>query len=388
MKGIKVVQVAWNWINESGGAAQSIANFQNALGSFVVSFTRDNASPYKGSEQVKQLHIPYHESTVNRYSYTRSPLKQLAEQTLIDADLIVCHGFYRYHFDWAARIAKQHNIPYWVIPHGSLDPYVFTYRSISKKVWFRLLGNESFSNAAAFIFATESERDKSYIRVPLEISRVIHWPVKYINTQNRVEAKSRVRKEHNIPPNAKVLLFIGRIHPMKRPVETIRCVATCGSDKVYLMVMGPDSDVLSSAECNKLCINNGYKNIRFISPVYNQEKYDYYMAADAFISLSHRENFGYTVAEALLSGIPVILSPGNDLSKDIRHLNCGWLLEDDSPENATRVVNEFVETPGEQLVEMGGRGQKWARAELSPERFKSQIQALALDTVEKAKLTH
>jgi glycosyltransferase involved in cell wall biosynthesis len=112
------------------------------------------------------------------------------------------------------------------------------------------------------------------------------------------------------------------------------------------------------------------------------------MAADAFISLSHRENFGYTVAEALSSGIPVILSPGNNLSYDIRHLNCGWLLADDNPVTAIKAVNEFAVTPGEQLVEMGRRGQQWAQAELSPEMFKSQLHVLALEPVEKAKQTH
>lgn len=385
---INVIQVTWNWIKESGGGAQSVLDFAELLNSPVISFTKESSGQNICSETVNQLHIPYMDIELNRYAYSCSPVKQQAEKVLSNANLIIIHGFYRYHFDWAVSIAKKNNIPYWIIPHGSLDPYVFTYRSLPKKLWYSLKGEKSFSDADAIIFATKSEKDKSLMMSQTEKSKVIHWPVDRVETKNSVEAKFRIRKENNIPHDAKVLIFIGRFHPMKRPVETIKAVAACNANNVYLMMMGPDSDVLTAADCNNFCVKNNYENIRFIEPVFGKEKYDYYMAADAFISLSHRENFGYTVAEALSSGIPVILSPGNDLSKDIKHLSCGWLLAEDNPKSACSAVNEFAVTPVEQLVEMGLRGQQWARAELSPEWFKSQIQALALETVEKTKLKH
>ncbi len=375
MLNLKVVQVGWNWINESGGAAQSILNVSKAFNSTVISFTKKNGRPFFGSETIKQLHIRYNEFLINRYFYSQSPIKQQAEMLLVNADLIIIHGFYRYHFDWAVNIANKNKIPYWIIPHGSLDPYVFSYRTLVKKIWFTFRGNKSFENAKRVIFATESERDKSQILVPSEKSIIVHWPVECVNTQGRAEAKIRVRTGHNIPLDAKVLLFMGRFHPMKRPIETIDAVASCNSDNVYLMMIGPDSDVLTAAECNKYCIDNGYKNIHFINPLFSREKYDYYMASDAFISLSRRENFGYSVAEALSSGIPVILSPGNDLSKDVRQLNCGWLLADDNLDSAKKAINEFAVTSSELLVEMGRRGQQWAHEELSFELFRSNIRS-------------
>jgi glycosyltransferase involved in cell wall biosynthesis len=376
MLNLKVVQVGWNWINELGGAAQSVSNFQKALGSFVVSFTKENGGLYRGSENVKQLHIPYADCNINRYSYSRSPLKEQAEQVLIEADLIVCHGFYRYHFDWAVKIAKQHNIPYWIIPHGSLDPYVFTYRALSKKIWFALKGNKSFADASALIFATESEREKAQIYAAVDRSHVIHWPVEYVYTDNRETIKTKIRKKLNIPAEAKVLIYIGRFHPMKRPIDTISAVAACKNNNLYLIMIGPDSDVLTAAECKKYCQDNDIANVCFVKAVYGQEKFDYYLAVDAFISLSHRENFGYTVAEALSSGIPVILSPGNDLGNDIKLLGCGWLLEDNSLRIATKAVSEFASTPRKQLADMGLRGQEWARSELSWLSFNSKIQKL------------
>lgn len=387
MRNLSAVQVGWNWIKESGGAAQSVLDFSKALDSMVISFTNEHGCHFFENDSRRQLHIPYRENFLNKFSYTNSPIKRQAENILFGTDLILIHGFYRYHFDWAVSIANRYSIPFWILPHGSLDPYVFTYRGLAKKLWLLFKGNKSFANAKHVIFATESEKDKSYVQVSPEKSIVIHWPVDPVNTHGSAEVKLRVRMEHDIPHDAKVLLFIGRFHFMKRPMETIKCVASCNLDDVYLMMMGPDSDVLTAVDCNDYCKKIGYTNVRFINPVFSLKKYDYFIAANAFISLSYRENFGYTVAESLLSGIPVILSPGNDLSKDIRHLNCGWFLTDDNLESASRAVNDFAATPGEQLVEMGRRGQEWAQTELSPEMFKSQMQALALETVKKAKQT-
>lgn len=381
MRALKVVQVAWNWVDELGGAALSVYQFAKVFDSLVVSFTQEPCGTYSGGGLISQIQIPYSNSMYNRYSYSSSPLKKQAEKELAAADLIICHGFYRYHFDWAVAIARRNNIPYWIVPHGSLDPFVFTYRKFSKFLWFALKGNKGFADAGAIVFSTEAERTKASLRIAAERSEVIHWPVEYVATDNRLAAKSRIRTLHNIPIDASVLLYIARFHPSKRPIETIKAVTTAGQKNVYLLMVGPDSDVMTANDCKDFCAQNGAENVRFIEPVYGRGKFDYFMAADAFISLSHKENFGFSLAEALAAGIPVILSPGNDLVHDICHLNCGWLLVDDHLESAIKAVVEFAATPEKQLIEMGLRGQEWARTELSLERFKSQLRALALETV-------
>lgn len=381
MKSINVVQVAWNWVSESGGAAQSIANFQKALGSYVISFTREHSGNYHNSESVRQLHVPYKQSIINRYSYSVSPLKAKAANVLLSADLLVIHGFYRYHFDWAVRIAKQNGIPYWIIPHGSLDPYVFTYRSISKKLWFRLLGENAFDNASAFVFSTTSEMLKSELKVNPDVSHVIHWPVDSVNTENKEQVKREVRSQLDIPINARVLIYFGRIHPIKRPVETIQAMAACKDSNLYLIVVGPDSDVLSASECERYCSLNNITNVRFVKPIYGLDKFNYFMAADAFISLSFKENFGYTVAESLSVGLPVILSPGIDLGNDLKDIGCSLILSDNNLDSAVTVLKRFCEMPSDILLDMGARGLDWAKAELSRESFNNKIQSLAQKTV-------
>ena len=162
--------------------------------------------------------------------------------------------------------------------------------------------------AACVVFATEREREKAQPFLRGVESRVIHWPVEYVDTSMQALARERLRMRHKISHDMKLLLYLGRLHPMKRPLETIEAIGQCADCNLHLLVVGPDSDVLTRAECEQFCIERHIENVHFDEPVYGVEKYDYYMGTDGFINSSHRENFGYTVAEALACGKPVILS--------------------------------------------------------------------------------
>ncbi len=387
MQKFNVVQIAYNCSNENAGTSQAIFNFDEVFHSQIISFSRDANLEFSSDACLRQFNIPYYDSPINRYSYTWSSKKKQAQQLIATADLVICHGLFRYHIDWAIGLAVKNDIPFWIIPHGSLDPYVFTYRKLSKKIWLTLKGNREFAKASAIIYSTEAEMLKARQAVSVAHSHIVHWPVAYVDTSNFADARARIRALHSIPPDAKVLLFIGRIHPSKRPIETIKVIAGCDADNLHLLMIGPDSDVLKADECIKFCKDNKISNVHLAAPVYGQAKFDYFMAADSFISLSARENFGYTVAEAMASGIPVILSPGNDLSKEINYLDCGWMLTDDTLACAISAVKEFVVTKSETLAEMGQRGQQWARTELTKEKFMANINALAEQLMKKSTKT-
>lgn len=369
---LSVVQVGYECLEASGGTFRSVRNFHEVFDSSIVSFT--NAQAAKDLQRnSKFLHVPYPEMRVNRYAYAWSRRKQDAAALLRKADLVVCHGFYRYHFDWAVEVARKALIPYWVIPHGSLDPYVFTYRSLQKRAWLRVLGERSFKRASAIIFSTERERMKAERFTGACKTFVIHWPVEEVDTSRRSEAREVIRRKHGIPTNARVLLYVGRLHPMKRPIETIRAVKSCEGVNIHLMVMGPDSELLSAETCKKYCNESGIRNVSIVPPVYGDSRFEYYLAADGFISLSRRENFGYSAAEALSAGLPVILSQGNDLGKDLEGVGCGWILSEGEAGAEETAICEFAAATSARLQEMGENGQKWARSNLSFQMFRQRL---------------
>lgn len=375
---MRVAQVCLEYAPSFGGSVQTVRDFSEVFESSIIAFTSADNKVQAPEWNKNVWRVPIRSGLLGRsYAWPVSPVDlHNASLILHQSALAIVHGLFRYHFQWAGAIARQMQIPYWVVPNGGLDPYVFTYRSVQKQIWMSTLGYPIMRRAQAVIFATEREREKALPRIQGCRTHVVHWPVQYVDTSRRAEARALVRARHHIPDEARVLLWIGRLHPMKRPLQTIEAFGQIENPLVHLVMVGPDG-ALTRQDCERFCVTRDINNVHIIGPVYGNEKYKYYMASDAYISLSFRENFNYTLAEALAAGLPVILSPGNDLSLELRVLNCGWMLKTIDTQECIDALNQFVSMPQIVLDEMGLSGQRWARTALSWEKFTQTIRQLA-----------
>ncbi len=382
-KNLKIVHIGLDIVPSSGGSVVAIRDFSRAAESKIISFTNPTKLKAEDSAIPGAVHIETSPGFFGRaFAWAPEFNRQRAEEAINGADLMVCHILLRYHVHWVKAIARRKNIPYWVVLHGCLDPYVFSYRSLSKKTWFHLFGRPFLKKAAYVIFATEKEKLKARTYYDGTNCRVIHWPVQAIDTTRRDYARNLIRSKHQIMPDEKIIIYLGRLHSLKRPLETITAFAKAEVSGTHLLIVGPE-ETISQKDCIILAKKLGIKNVHLTGPFYGEEKNDYLLASDVYISLSHRENFGYTVAEALSAGLPVILSPGNDLADELKSLKCGWMLCDNSLETASAAIKEFSALSIDQLVEMSRRGRNWALKELDFNRFAEQIKQLAADTVRK-----
>jgi glycosyltransferase involved in cell wall biosynthesis len=133
---------------------------------------------------------------------------------------------------------------------------------------------------------------------------------------------------------------------------------------------------VSRAACLQRAADRGLADrVHVVGPQYGEERLPYLDACDAYISLSHRENFNFTAMECLASGIPLILSAGNDIAGDIAHVGCGWMIPvGGRPADA---IDTACNAPRDSLPEMGATGRAWARRHLMVSRFREQVQGLA-----------
>lgn len=381
---MRVTQVCLDYAPSSGGTTTLITNFHQVFNSFILTFiSRVEADKIITRDDV--FVIPTVSGPLgDQYALALPGVLKRAGNLISESDLLVCHMLFRHHIQWATKIAQRNGIPYWVVPHGSLDPFVFTYRSGRKWLWMRLLGKSILRKAAFVIFATENEKRKALMQFPKMNAVVVHWPVTVSHEvlAHKSESRSRVRALFGISTTDRVLLYVGRLHESKRPLQTIEAFGQVGRTDLHLLMVGPD-ETLTREECTRYAFEHKIPNLHMIGPVYGTEKFDYYMAADGYISLSAKENFGYTVGEALACGLPVILSPGIDLAAELTTLRCGWLLNSWDPKEILDTIKEFSQVSQRQLEEMGKRGQQWARTELSMERFHSAISDLMNESVAK-----
>ena len=378
---MKIVHVGLDLVPSSGGTVASIRDFSHVAESTIISFTDPDKLKSEGSAILNTIHVKISSGFLGlAFAWAPEFNRRKALEAINDADLIVCHTLLRYHVHWIKAIARKKNIPYWVVPHGCIDPYVFSYRSLVKKIWFNLFGRPFLKHADRVIFATEKEKSRAGQYYSGNNCRVIHWPVQAVDISHRVRAREKIRRRHGISADDKIIVQLGRLHSSKGVIEVITAFAKARLPSVHLFVIGPE-ETISHKVCNELAKSLEINNIHLIGPIFGDEKNDYLLASDVYISLSHKENFGYTTAEALSAGLPVILSPGNYLCDDLKLLECGWMLRDNLPETATSAIIEFSAMSIDKLNEMGQRGRCWALANLNYEKFAERVRLAAVETL-------
>lgn len=363
---------------DSGGPTKTIGAFKQALDAELYCFCGSSelgagALGVKGASSVKSASVPI----LNHFRYSPKKHTRQVEQTFSNSSIISCHSFYRYHALWTNMMSRKYDIPYWFVPHGILDPWVMDKGRFTKQAYLKLGGQRFLDDAKTVIFSTKAEKKKALKQFDLPGAEVIPWPVELIDRGNYDCERDRIRAELGICKNARVLLYFGRLHSMKRPIHTIDAIAAAEDDNVHLIIVGNEQDV-SLEDCACRAKQKGIASrVHLIGPVYGASKYSYMFAADAYISLSYRENFNHAAAESLSAGLPALLSPGNDLQGDISEDRCSWGLTDNSMVVAVEAIREVATLKRSELLAMGMRGRDWVRRNLQFSIFKHRIDLLA-----------
>ena len=122
--------------------------------------------------------------------------------------------------------------------------------------------------------------------------------------------KKDIRAELELDPDAKYLLFVGRIDPYKRPMALPPLMQALGPDW-NLIVIGQGSQ----AQALDAALAPLGPRYRRIPKLPNTAVHAYYHACDVFVNLNDREIFGMSLLEAMYAGCPPAArrAPGPEL---------------------------------------------------------------------------
>lgn len=381
---LAVMNICLDHARTQGGVYVAVNDFARALDAGILDF---HGLPTGGSPAedvgLRYVRIVTDGCVERKHHHIGRRARRLGRDQCLGADLLVCHSLYRAHIGFTMRTAQRLGVPYWAVPHGALDPFVFRGLAWEKRAWMQLIGRRYFRQAERVLFSTKREWQKAAPWLDRNDNvEVVHWPVDISTIVDKAAARAAFRTKHNIPPDHLVLLFLGRLHSMKRPIETIDCFRAAGTQKMTLVIAGMDGD-LSGDTLRQQGQERCGDRVRVIGSVFGLAKDQCLCAADAFISLSHRENFGFTTAEALAAGLPVILSDGNDLAAELTDVGCGWLLGPQWQTDCVTALRELERSASDRLAAMGQAGWDWARAHLARQAFESKLAALAAASVDR-----
>ena len=198
----------------------------------------------------------------------------------------------------------------------------------------RVIGEEQVVEAADVLIANTDLEAKQLLELydadPARVE-VVHPGVDLGVFRPRTDARSAL----GLPPEADVLLFAGRIQPLKGPDVLLRAVAELlardpgrREHLVVPVVGGPSGTGLDKPQAlADLAESLGIADVvRFVPPVTQGELATWYAAATVVAVPSYNESFGLVAAEAQASGTPVVAAAVGGLTTVVRDGHSGLLV--------------------------------------------------------------
>lgn len=146
-----------------------------------------------------------------------------------------------------------------------------------------------------------------------------------------------------------VLLFVGRIQPLKGLDVAIRALSMVPRPDARLLVVGGASGTEGVGEMHRmlrLIDELGVADrVQFIEPQPHHILSTYYRAADVVLVPSRSESFGLVALEAAACGTPVVANAVGGLLTIVEHGRTGYLVADRDPDVFARHVTDLVNQP-------------------------------------------
>jgi glycosyltransferase involved in cell wall biosynthesis len=360
------------------GMHRAVEDFARACGGPIMSF--DATAADDSVDPAGRVHVVGVKGWPPDGPYWLSRAQaSTAAQLLREADGVVVHSLFRAHCGFIAGWARGHGKPFWIVPHGCLDPWGLARRRLAKRIWLAMAGRRAFAGCAGLIFSTTRERDKAAAWIGRARTLVTAWPVDPPGEAEHGRLRAGFRERYRIPADARLLLSVGRLHSMKRPRELIDAFDAAGAPNCHLVMVGMDGNITAAA-LRRQALALGASRVHVVGPLYGDDLTASLAAADGFMSLSHRENFGYAVADALAAGLPVMLTPGHDLAHDVPlgpndPSACGWMVAGDPVASARDAIRTFAALSAQDLHRRGAAARAWASEHLGRDRFERALRA-------------
>jgi D-inositol-3-phosphate glycosyltransferase len=143
-----------------------------------------------------------------------------------------------------------------------------------------------------------------------------------------------------------VLLFVGRIQPLKGASVAIEAVARSRHRDAKLLIVGGASGTEGSEEVRRVHALVDDLDLRervvFVPPQPHHVLSTYYRAADAVLVPSRSESFGLVALEAAACGTPVVAAAVGGLLTLVDDGRTGYLIDSREPSRYTAAIDRIL----------------------------------------------
>lgn len=244
--------------------------------------------------------------------------------TIASFDIVHLHSLYLPP-DWIVyRYAAERGVPYILRPHGTFDPVIRNRKRVPKWILGKLFQDRVTAAAAAIHYTSDDERRLS--NCANLNGWVIPLPIRPEEFEGQPDpgflAKFGVRPDF--------ILFLGRLAWKKGADIAIRAFADFAKTRpeVDFVIAGPDSGEEAKLRALVGELQLGDK-VHFTGMLDGPARIAAYKLAKLFVVPSRGENFGRTVAEAMMTGTPIVMTDCIGIWKQLLLADAACVVEAD-----------------------------------------------------------
>ncbi|WP_449290156.1 D-inositol-3-phosphate glycosyltransferase [Nonomuraea purpurea] len=167
-------------------------------------------------------------------------------------------------------------------------------------------------------------------------------------------SQSAARRRLGLPQDAHVLLFVGRIQPLKAPDVLLRAASRMLIDDpslrdrlIVACVGAPSGNGLARPSIlAELAAELGISDVvRLVPPAPQEELAEWYRAASVTVVPSYSESFGLVALESQACGTPVAAAAVGGLRTAVRDGISGLLVDGHDPADWAPALRRFITAP-------------------------------------------
>ena len=235
-------------------------------------------------------------------------VKRFCRERLADFDVVHIFGIYDLLGPTVADFCCSRRVPYVVEPIGMFLPIVRNF--FLKRMYHLLLGNRMLRRCSSVI-ATSNQEVSELASAGLPSEKIV-LRRNGVDMPEALPERGKFRAAHGILPEAKLILFLGRLSPKKSPDLLLQAFAMLCAQKEFadlkLAFVGPDESGMKDKLMRMASELGVTSRVKFCEALFGEAKWSAYRDADIFVLPSQNENFGNTAAEAVAAGTPVVVT--------------------------------------------------------------------------------
>ena len=149
--------------------------------------------------------------------------------------------------------------------------------------------------------------------------------------------KNVARKKLKWPQNKKIVLFLGRLIPVKGVKYLIDAMEDLQDMELKIIGWGDQEQ-----EYKDYTKNKGLENVEFLGSFFHREKIPYLSGADVFVLPSSKEGASVSVMEAMARNLPIVTTDIGGMPLMVKNGREGIVVKQKSSEDIVLAIREIL----------------------------------------------